>query len=540
MNIKRIVLCAFLSIALLMTSACSIFENDGSGHTFKIALDGDPKNLDPQIASDSSSISVAKNIFAQLVKRDSYGKISAWVAKDYSISADGLVYTFYINEGYSWKAAGDFTTPVTAHDFVFGFRRLFDAKTESPYAEDYYCIKNAEAAHKSLVSLDDIGVKALDDYTLEITLEYENAAFLHLLSLLPASPCNEGFFESCLGKYGLEADCIASNGPFYVRYWLHEQYGNDNYVRLSRNDGYSKVSRVYPAGVTYLITKNYDVKLRYFTEETTDILVYNALEQSPEVDNDSLFFVMYDQASSLVFNVNTPLFADKEIREIFSMALDRAEVEKQINFSAIMSKSIIADRLRLLGTPLDDQNILPENTCVYNKAMAEYKWNLVDQSIKDTATNDLTILVPDSFTAYEILYSVSDSWYEHLGVHVGIEVVKELDYNARIKSGDYDIALVTLSSQTGEPIDCLSEFGSKNTFGICLDEVLEAERAYRSSSSISACVYAFSNAHNKILEDYYALPLCQIATVCIFEEDIADLELDPFTNTVLFEKAKYY
>lgn len=535
MNIKRILLCAFLCTVLLMTSACSLFENDGSGHTFKIALDGDPENLDPQIAVDVNSISVAKNMFARLVRCDSNGKISAWAAKDYSISADGLTYTFYLNEGYTWKAAGDFTAPVTAHDFVFGFKRLFDTKTESPYAEDYYCIKNAEAAHKSLVSLDDIGVKALDDYTLEITLEYENAAFLHLLSLLPASPCNKEFFESCLGKYGLEADCIASNGPFYVRYWLHEQYGSDNYVRLSRNDGYSKISRVYPSGVTYLVTKDYSVKLKYFTEETTDVFVYSALEQAPATD-DGLSFALNDETACLVFNTSNTLFSDKTVREIFSMALNRNELDT----SLFLAKSIIAPRLTLLGTSLSDQNLLPVDVCIYNKAMAEYRWNLYDRSLKEAYTSDLTVLVPDSFTMYSILTPISDSWYKHLGVHVGIEVVPQKEYNSRIESGDYDIALFVFSSESGEPIDCLSHFGSKNTFGLTLDEVLSAEEAYRSSSSISSCVYALSNAQNKLLEDFYVIPICYLPTYCVFDDDIADLELDPFTDTVLFEKAKYY
>lgn len=129
--IKRKIAIFIICGCLVMMTACSpldkiisVFKDDGSGYVFKISIASDPKTLDPQLASDPSSVAVARNMFVGLLKTLPDGSLAPAAAKDYTISSDGLVYTFTINSRYKWRAAGGYTADLTARDFVFGFQRL--------------------------------------------------------------------------------------------------------------------------------------------------------------------------------------------------------------------------------------------------------------------------------------------------------------------------------------------------------------------------------------------------------------------------------
>lgn len=531
-NFKKIT-CLLLCVLVLLTS-CSLFDDDGSGRVFKISLSDDPINLDPQIANDKNSIAVCENIFSRLVRTDPDGTVSAWAAEDYEISDDGLTYTFYLNRDFQWQAAGGYTAPVTAYDFVFAFERLFDPQNRSPYSNDYFCIKNSRAVFDGEISYDQLGVVARDDYTLVFTLEYENAGFLYLLSLLPASPCNSDFFESCKGKYGLEADCIASNGPFYVRYWQHDQYSSDNYLKLRRNDSYNAVSRVYPSGVTFLVNRSKETRLKNFYDETTDILVLDDFTSLAVPDNYSTV-TAYDKTACIVFNLDNEIFANAEVRQIFSWAINRDLLVS--NEFLVPAYSLYPSAVNVVGTTLSDAD---SSYFVYDKAMSEYKWNYLLTDDQKSSLNGLTLLLPDTFSAYDLLKSVTDSWYKLLGVHIAIEVVNENDYFDRIEKGDYDTALVVLESDSGNALDYILDFGTATTFGFTLNEVIDAENSLNNTSTLSSYIRSCSSAQDALLGGYYVLPVWYVATRCYYTDNASDFTLNPFTNAVMFEKAKYF
>ncbi|MBQ8623456.1 MAG: peptide ABC transporter substrate-binding protein [Oscillospiraceae bacterium] len=534
-TLKTFVIFALLC-SLVLFSSCSLFENDGSGHNFKVSLSSNPENLDPQIASDASSISVAKNMFVGLV-RSSNGRIVLGVAKDYMISSDGLKYTFYLDERYKWKTSGDFEGFVTAHDFVFAFRRLFDAKTESPYAYDYFCISGSEKAYNGMIPLEEIGVKALDDYTLEFTLEYQNADFLYLLTQLPASPCNEEFFISCKGKYGLETETIASNGAFYVKYWLYDKYNKSNYIRLSRNNCYSDIKRVYPSGVTYLIDTTDAEKLNNFTDETTDILISsNSISKLKELE--FAYTQDINATLGLVFNPKNEIFARKDIREVFSLAINRPELEKKLTDNLSPAYSIFPAGSVIAGSVYESS--FNKSLLEYNKITAGYRWNFLLTEGEKASLYNINILVCDTFTSSDKLRIITDSWYDVFGIHFGIEVVNQSDYNKRIQSGDYDIAVATLSPKNGDVFGYISDFGSQKSYGFEVNEVKTIENTSGKYNTLTAKYHDYVTAESKVIEDYLFIPICHSSVYCFHAEDVADFEYDALTNTVIFENAKCY
>lgn len=158
-------------------------------------------------------------LWAGLTRFDKDYKPVPYVAESWEISEDGTVYTFKLKEGQTWSN-GD---PVTAADFEWSFKRQLNPETQAEYAAFLFDLKNGEAVNTKAegVSVDDVGVKAIDDLTLEITLEGPRGYFLTVLAYAAALPAHKGAVEA-FGEKWTEADNIVTNGPWKLTKWDHE------------------------------------------------------------------------------------------------------------------------------------------------------------------------------------------------------------------------------------------------------------------------------------------------------------------------------
>lgn len=158
-------------------------------------------------------------LWAGLTRFDKDYKPVPYVAESWEISEDGTVYTFKLKEGQTWSN-GD---PVTAADFEWSFKRQLNPETQAEYAAFLFDLKNGEAVNTKAegVSVDDVGVKAIDDLTLEITLEGPRGYFLTVLAYAAALPAHKGAVEQ-FGEKWTEAENIVTNGPWKLTKWDHE------------------------------------------------------------------------------------------------------------------------------------------------------------------------------------------------------------------------------------------------------------------------------------------------------------------------------
>ena len=188
-----------------------------------------PSTLDPQTAKTDAELIIVKNIYEGLMRKDEDGKTVLGAAE--SMTKEGLTYTFTLRDGITW----DNEEPVTADDFVFGIRRALDPDTKSPFASRLFAIKNAKSVNSGLTSTENLGVTAIDEKTVKITLEYTDEKFLETLTTSVAMPCNREFFNNSKGKYGLFRENIISNGSYRLTKWNKESFG----IRLYRNEKYT-------------------------------------------------------------------------------------------------------------------------------------------------------------------------------------------------------------------------------------------------------------------------------------------------------------
>ncbi len=510
----------------------SVFKDDGSGYVFKISIGSDPKTLDPQLASDPDSVAVARNMFVGLLKTLPDGSLAPAAAKDYTISSDGLVYTFTIDLRYKWRAAGGYTADLTARDFVFGFQRLFDPLTGSPFAKDYFCIKNAQKVSSGELEPHEIGVRAIDDETLEIVLEYPNAVFLSLLTRLPASPCNQEFFESCGGKYGLEAEAVASNGPFYARFWLHDPYGKDNYVRLRRNDDYSAVTRVYPSGVNFLVEKNSSVRLTDFTAGTTNVMLADSpLDSEEDIECERI----YTACAGLVINPENEILSKKEVREIISLCLDPTKLGDGVPDYLSPAGGIIPANAYIGSTAF--RNACAEPDIEKNSQLAQYRWSFVLTDGEKSEIAGTNIMVPQSFSGYKYVSSVCESIKDTIGLSLNLEIVNDSDYIKRLEEGNYDICLAIVSSDSASAFDYIAMFDGRCK-GIYNDLAVKAVSSSDKYSTLTSAIRSCSQVESSIISEYQFIPIWYAPKFMYSLEDSWDFEYDPFSGAVLFENAK--
>jgi oligopeptide transport system substrate-binding protein len=223
----RKVLTSFLASSCFLFFGCSR-SNDQADKTARLYLQADPLSFDPRVAGDRRSQTVLRELFEGLTRYSSTRKIELVVASSYTISDDGLVYTFTIAP--NWWSNG---TKVTAYDFAYSWKSVLDPTFSSQFAHAFYVIKNAKLARLGKVPIDDVGIRAIDANTLEVTLENPSPYFLELTSNTLYAPVYQPGADKDKNwstKVGSEFIC---NGPYRIKNRVAKSH-----ILLERNPHY--------------------------------------------------------------------------------------------------------------------------------------------------------------------------------------------------------------------------------------------------------------------------------------------------------------
>ena len=257
---KRILKALALILALLTVFSLSACGDSYQDAIIYFEIPEQPYTVDPQTASTDSELVIVSNIFEGLLRKNASGAIVCGACE--SFEYNNLTYTFKLRDDILWSNE----EPLTAHDFVFAFRRGVSPETQAPFASRLFPIVNAKEIYEGKKSADTLGVSAPDDTTLIIKLSYEEEGFEEALTTSVAMPCNEEFFKETGGTYGLNAESIMSCGSYKLTKWNKDSFG----IRLYTNSLYSgtftaKNSAVYitkdkdETAIERLIGNNVDI-----------------------------------------------------------------------------------------------------------------------------------------------------------------------------------------------------------------------------------------------------------------------------------------
>lgn len=534
-HIRNIALVFFMIIAMVCMTACK--EDDGSGHIFKINIENNPKNLDAQMATDSESIMIISNMMEGLMKRQPSGAIVPAAAERFEMSEDGLTYTFYLKQNQQWDTVADFSAEVTADDFVFAFQRIFDKATKSPYRNDYLCIKNSSAVANDIVSINRLGVKAIDDYTVEFTLEYPYFDFLTLLTKTAAMPCNREFFELTQGKYGMSAEATASNGAFYLKEWNYDPYWDNNYIIMRRNTFYSETQYVYPYSLNFFITGDRTTDSLSFSEG--DIDCYSTDKYEKKIFEKSNCSAYQTKTVGLLFNTNAEYVDNIEIREALVKTINRTAYIHELPENLSTAYGIIPGEVMLQGKSYRD--ISPDELLSLYDVNSASLWQNALEKSGIVSVDNLKITVPDSFCSNELIYNITDQWREKLLLMSSVEIVSETEYESKLADNNFSIALVELSAGDNSVFDFFQYFTNGEYSQVYSDTTLSADVvAALKSNNLSDAVEQYSDIEELILNGYVFVPLFYKNEYFVSDVAATDIIYHPFVSSSDFSEAKYY
>ncbi|MTI95916.1 MAG: peptide ABC transporter substrate-binding protein [Firmicutes bacterium] len=315
---KLLALLFALTLVVSAAAGCSTpAESDGE-KIFTYADAVEPVSIDTSLTSDSMGGDVLYHLSEGLV-RYSGGEIIAGVAEDWEISEDGLTYTFFLRDSV-WEDG----EPVTAYDFEYAFLRFLSPDTASTTVEIAYDIVNARAFNTGeITDASEVGVKALDETTFEITLERSLPYFLSLLaSRASFYPLRQDFVEAAGSNYATSPEHFLSNGPFILAEWQHEAS-----LTMTKNETYWNADAVNLDGIELLVIPDANTRLSMFDSGELDYV--SSLPSGQEVNYPDHNLRSAGNVAFLQFNMagktaeSGALTSNANFRNALSYAIDR-------------------------------------------------------------------------------------------------------------------------------------------------------------------------------------------------------------------------
>ncbi|MCZ2257353.1 peptide ABC transporter substrate-binding protein [Sporosarcina sp. G11-34] len=284
----------------------------------------EPPAIDPALATDTTSGWVLDHIFEGLYTRDEEGKAIPGLAEKTEVSEDGKTYTFTIRDGAKWSDG----SALTASDFEFAWKHVLSPDTGSSFAFYMYYLVGAEDYNKGNGTAEDVGVKALDEKTLEVTLNEPLGYFETLLTMWTFYPVKE---ELVAGNenWSAEAGTYVSNGPFKMTAWEH-----DSEVVIEKNDEYYDKDTVKLDKITFkMVGEATTYYQMYKTGELDFIMKLPTDVIESEKGNDDFEIVPYYGTYMYMFNVEKEPFTNEKVRKAFGMSVDRKVLTENVTLA---------------------------------------------------------------------------------------------------------------------------------------------------------------------------------------------------------------
>lgn len=393
------------------------------GQVFRVNNTVEPESLDPGVVTGVPEHRILSNLFEGLTTSDPKDlSPRPGMAASWTVSKDGLVYTFKLRDA-KWTDG----KPVTARDFVYAWERVLNPKMGAKYAQQLFYLKNGEQYNKGRITdFSRVGVKALDDRTLRVTLRCPTAYFLDLTSFYTLYPVPRRAIEAH-GRDWVKPGTIVSNGPFRLAGWVPQQE-----LILEKNPAHWDAARVRLQKVVFIPTEDVNTAFKQFLAGESDWVPTVPPAQLGVAKAKPEFYVTpYLGTYYFRFNVTRPPTNDVRVRKALSLAVDREALTKYVTKAGeIPTSTFVPAGMRgyagVTGLPYDPaaaKKLLAE--AGYPDGKGFPKMELLYN------TNELHRVVTQA---------IQQMWKESLGLQVDLVNVEWKVYLARQSSLDYQLS----------------------------------------------------------------------------------------------------
>lgn len=428
---------------------------DHATRTITTSIRNEPPNLDTTRMTDTTSGMIAGHVMEGLLRYGFTGEVEPGVAERWDIRTDGA--TFWLREEARWSDG----KPVTAHDFVFAWQTVVDPANASQYAFIFYVIKNGEKINTGELPRETLGVRAVDDRTLEIEFENPVAYFDKLVAFTTYSPIREDFYRSTNGRYAADAHEMLYNGPFMLTSWMHGAS-----LRLEKNPYYWNKDDVQldVVDVAY-ITSDAVARLNLFQDGRVvdvDFIPGEALEQvlkqrwpvSRFNDGSVWFLQLNHRPGRITSNYN--------FRRALQLANDPGElVYKVLKMpSYTIAESLFPAWMRGAHGLLRQEHPPPRVTTDFVEARKHLEF--AKQELGIAAFPPIVLLSDDTPAAIVHSEYLQDQLRRTLGLEIRIDRQNFKQRLAKAEAGDFDIVLYGWGPDFDDPLTFGDLFSSWN------------------------------------------------------------------------------
>ncbi|WP_027339339.1 ABC transporter substrate-binding protein [Halonatronum saccharophilum] len=492
-----------------------VSEGDRYGGTYYARLASDAPTLDPARSTDSTSSRVIENIFDRLVEFEGDSEIVPGLATDWDISDDGLVWTFDLRDDVYFHDGNHFT----AEDAVYTYTRILDPKTQSQRSGYYVRIEGAEDFREGKIDYVP-GLKALDDYTLEITLEEPFTPFLSILAVASGSIVSQEAVET----YG---DNFAQNpvgtGPFEFIDWQ-----SDHQIVLEKNQNYHIEGRPYLDKIVFRVVSESAAAFAEYEQGNIYEIVDGDIpdgEMQRVVHSDEFIeeLILEPRLGTYYFgfNVTSKPFDNKKVRQAINYAVNRDTI-----VDVIMN-----------GTVKPATGVLPPGMVGYEDDLEGYSYN--PEKAKDLLAE---AGYPDGLPGtYELAYNTSDAHQNvaealqaslrGIGVDVELLNLEWGTYLEKIESGDSEMFRLGWVASYPDPDNFLyNNFHSINIGGTNspyydvpeIDEMLDKGRGMLPGEEREEL---YAQINRRLVDDAPWIPIYHYSNLVLLKPFVNDFDV---------------
>ncbi|SJZ74064.1 oligopeptide transport system substrate-binding protein [Pilibacter termitis] len=461
---KRKTLITLSLLAPILLSACSngneSKKEETQEKTVHLMSQSELTTLDSAALLDFPDAITHTAAFEGLYTLDDKDNVIPAAAKELpEISTDGLTYTITLREGMKWSDE----KAVTAHDFEYAWKRVADPKNSYIYSFLIQeTIQNGVEVANGEKEVDSLGVKSLDDLTLQVTLKEPKPFFTSLLTFSTFFPQNEDAVKKYGKKYGTTADSVAYNGPFIVENWEHSATSWD----LKKNKQYWDKDNVNVENIHYETVKEGNTALNLFDNKKLDLAYLSGSTAQMNLKHEN--FKSYPTATMNYIRFNqkrngkpTPL-ANENLRKALALGIDKDN----------LVKNVIADGSQALNGMVTSEFFSNEKTGVdfrkdagdvmaYNKEEAQKYWKLAQKELGEKVTIEL--MSTDAEVYKKFGESIQNQWQENFsGLTVDVRALPTETALNLSRESNYDAFLIYWTPDYKDPISTLKMLYSGN------------------------------------------------------------------------------
>lgn len=519
-----------------------------TGGVVRYNLGADPKTLDPALNTAVDGATVLSNLYEGLMRLDENELPIAGMAESHTVSKDSLVYTFKLRDA-KWSDG----QPVKASDFHYAWIRALDPNTKpaaSEYAYQLFYIKNAAKFNAGEAKMEDVGVKVIDEKTLEVTLEAPVAYFLALMAFPTYFPVRKDMVEKDVNLWWTKKETHVSNGPFKF-----ESLAPKSKLVLVKNDNYYDAARVKLNKIDMSLTDDQQTALASFKKGELDMIESPPPQDIPQLLKDGVAKVLpYLGTYFYVINMRPEL---KEKNPAVYEALSKPEVRQALALA--INKKDVVEKVTLGGqmpawsyVPMGIKDDKGGNFAEYKKYFDKDEGDIT--KAKELLTKagypdgkgfpTITLKYNNNVGHQNIAVAIQAMWKQALGIDVQLANEEWAVFQTSRINGDYEIARHGWIADYNDPMTFLDMWVSGTGTGVwgnndahynnpAYDKLIADAKVELDATKRTQMLH---DAEALLMNDVPVIPIYFYTNIVCYRDYVKDVRKSPL-GFLFFDKA---